>query len=423
MWRIIQLLLIFQILITLFTLQPTKSLSSMSSLSTQQHQLRKELPEKILLAYTTNKCHDTDVMSKVTESIINNGVNVVIWCFISFKTTVAENNDEDATAATTNKCNNPGKPKLQIKTDLNVQNYRRYRKQLQLQHNQNDIIHLAAFGGWNGPHLPSGYTATELYEAFHHFNKVHDHDEYLFDGIDWDLEGHDNQASPTNEFTLECLDQMGEFSALLKQNGFIVSMAPPQSYLDISSQRFSRHVNLPYPNNHPEFKYHGWNVYAYILAKWNTSIDFIFLQFYESYSHASYAVYNERKDASDFLIGYCNTLANGGPSTVSCDEGDPMMDGSMYVDFENDPSVQLSNQRISFPLSKLVWGFANGWALNEDLARKVLFVNEGSIRRAYRELCTTNRRPRGFGFWVIEEEGTNGIAYAKELNAILNDNL
>jgi hypothetical protein len=42
------------------------------------------------------------------------------------------------------------------------------------------------------------------------------------------LIGHDNLQSPTNEFTKECLDQMGEFSKLLKEDGFLVSMAPPE---------------------------------------------------------------------------------------------------------------------------------------------------------------------------------------------------
>ena len=31
----------------------------------------------------------------------------------------------------------------------------------------------------------------------------------MFHGIDWDLEGHDDLDSPTNIFSIECLEKMG----------------------------------------------------------------------------------------------------------------------------------------------------------------------------------------------------------------------
>ena len=55
-----------------------------------------------------------------------------------------------------------------------------------------NVVHLVAFGGWNGPHILSGYSSKELYDAFNAFNMQHNDDmseEPLFDGIDWDLEG------------------------------------------------------------------------------------------------------------------------------------------------------------------------------------------------------------------------------------------
>jgi len=365
------------------------------------HKIRKELPDKILVAYTTNKCNNDDDLAKVTEAI-KAGVNVLIWSFISFEEI------DVAKSANAEIC----RQGLQMKVNLDVSKYRLYREQLRRMGFQN-VVHLVAFGGWNGPHLLSGYSSKELYDAFQTFNmqpKTND-DTFegpLFDGIDWDLEGHDNVQSSTNEFTKECLDQMGGLSMLMKENGFIVSMAPPESYLDITSDKFSRRVNLTYPEPwHDEFQYHGWNVYAYVLAKWNTSIDLIFLQFYESFSHAAYQTSQLGQSRHAFLIEYCNTLVRNKES--------------MYVKFEDDPSVELPNQSIPFPLSKLVFGFANGWALNDDIGEKTIFFPATSIRKAYRELATAGKEPRGVGFWVVEEEGSHGVHYAKELKSILDD--
>ena len=46
---------------------------------------------------------------------------------------------------------------------------------------------------------------------------------YGFDGLDWDIEGHDDKASPYNHFTPQCLELMGEMSVCV-QNGSILSM-------------------------------------------------------------------------------------------------------------------------------------------------------------------------------------------------------
>ncbi len=261
-----------------------------------------------------------------------------------------------------------------------------------------------------------------MYDAFREFNidedtsdtaqdkdgvEKKDGDQFLFDGIDWDLEGHDNVQSPTNEFTKECLDQMGGFSALAKKDGMIVSMAPPESYLDITNQGFSRFVNLTYPEPwHQDFEYHGRNVYAYVLAKWEDAIDFVLIQFYESYSHAAYQISNRGMDPSLFLWEYNLQLETQG--------------GGLTVNFEDDPSLCLKSQHVALPFDKLVFGFANGWALNADTGDKHIFFDAFCVKGAYRKLLLTGRQPRGFGFWVIEEEGKHGVEYAKDLNEILD---
>jgi beta-glucosidase len=96
--------------------------------------------------------------------------------------------------------------------------------------------------GWNGPHLDTSLSARQWYEVWkNHFGDI-------FDGIDWDLEGHDNLDSPTNIFSVECLNLMGDISRLAKEDGYIIGMAPPQSYFDLGQSGFSRAVNLSEPD-------------------------------------------------------------------------------------------------------------------------------------------------------------------------------
>ena len=148
----------------------------------RNHQ-RKELPENILVAYTTNKCRDD--MTKVTKAI-KEGVNVLIWSFVSF---VPKDDTDEATVTT---APNPTcRPGVKIKAELDLSNYRQYREELRRLGFHN-VVHLVAFGGWNGPHILSGYSSEELFGAFNDFNMQNNDnalDGPLFDGIDWDLEG------------------------------------------------------------------------------------------------------------------------------------------------------------------------------------------------------------------------------------------
>ena len=71
-------------------------------------------------------------------------------------------------------------------------------------------------------------------------------------------------------------------------------MAPAESYLDPMTSEFSLNLNHKYPewqNIQPNFPYHGKNIYAYLLAKYNETyfdkkskvptFDFITIQLYE----------------------------------------------------------------------------------------------------------------------------------------------
>ena len=90
---------------------------------------------------------------------------------------------------------------------------------------------------------------------------------------------------------------------------------------------------------------------------------------------------------------------------------------TLLVDFEDDPDTLLSNMRVPLPLSKLVLGFANGWAI--DTGDKALYIKPEAIQKAYDRLEKDGQNPRGFMFWVIGEEGKNGVSYAPALNQFL----
>ena len=343
------------------------------------------LPEKLLIGYTTNSCSDLTCMSKITRAV-QDGVNVIIWSFPRFVPSTETN-------------------RVVVQGGPDRSNFELYKQEL-IALGYSDVIHLASFGGWNGPHLPPGYDAQELFDAWIDFNKSPSTNAYLFDGIDWDLEGEDNVQGSNNLFTLECLEQLGKFSVLAKNHGFLVSMAPAESYLDISNPNFSRYVNLSYPEDwHPEFKYHGWNVYAYILAKWEPYIDFISIQFYESYSHAAYQITQRGVQHHEFLIQYIQQLTS--QNSLS----------GYYVNFEQDTSVQLENQFVKVPLNKLVFGFANGWT--SDGNDRTIFFPPSQVQIAYNQLQAQGREPKGFMFWVIDEEGSGGVYLTPGLNDIL----
>jgi hypothetical protein len=199
------------------------------------------------------------------------------------------------------------------------------------------------------------------------------------------------------------------FSGNIETDGKFVSMAPPQSYMNIKSSHFSRYVNLTDPTaNRPApystFTYYGSNVYAYLVQQYGDWIDLISIQFYESYSEASYKIKHDGNAASDYLLEYIDDL-------VSSNE-------SFYVNFTEDLEVGLSAQNVSLPLGKLVFGFGNGWARTSD---RIAYISSDQVNITWRRLSqiSPTKRPRGFMFWTINSEGENGIFLAKELYGIL----
>jgi hypothetical protein len=364
-----------------------------------------ELPARVLIGYASN--------CDAARIAVHQGTNVVVWAFVDIASAQSDDRYRRRTQA---------HETLTPTTNLNLTAVEDLINELDL--NGYDVVHLISVGGWNGPHLSPHVSAFEWYSSF----KTHLGD--LFHGIDWDLEGNDDLNSPLNLFTIECLEKIGDISRLVHQgrwrvrfwyylrkgdrrlplvvstDGYVVSMAPPQSYLDINgSKRFSRQVNWTDEGRgwHDNFSYFGRNVYAFVLKRYGNWIDLVSIQLYESYSRADYAVLVDGQQPSDFLINFVQQLASS---------------ENFLVDFSEDVETRMQEENVTLPLSKLVFGFANGWALDTD--NKALFIEPDEVSVAWDFLLREQLLPRGFMFWSIDVEGLNGIYLARELSLILD---
>jgi hypothetical protein len=73
------------------------------------------------------------------------------------------------------------------------------------------------------------------------------------------------------------------------------------------------------------------------------------------------------------------------------------------------------SQKVSLlPLSNLIFGFANGWATG--LGENTMFFEAKDIDTAYKNLAKAGTPLCGFMYWVIGEEGKNGVYSSFEQN-------
>ena len=433
---------------------PSASLSSLPTVNAlltaagasqqqQQQQRRRrrrdpirQLPKKLLIGY--------GVHSDRVRQAVHDGVNVVIWAFMDIVAVNHNNTNDDVdvddnsvvggecsddvkknandvgttgTASSTKRtlqspdiiCN-PQQQKqrrTEIVTNLDLKKVAALIQELD-ETGFSDVVHLVSCGGWNGPHLDTTLSAEEWYQGW-----IDSSLSTVFHGIDWDLEGNDDLNSPYNIFTVECLEKMGTISKSMKHDGYIVAMAPPQSYMNFDNPHFSRYVNLTEPERpwHPDFHYFGANVYSFLLAKYGNAIDFVSMQLYESWSLAAMAVYHDNQAPEDYLVAYIRDLLLQRQS-------------QFYVDFGQDLDLGLESQYVSLPPSKLVIGLANGWAADPDNS-KTVYISPDQVRIAYEQLQNSGKdgdlTPRGFMFWTIEEEGTRDVYLARDISAFLKN--
>ena len=358
------------------------------------------LPEHICVGYANWHQSDDSIVDAVRR-----GVNVVIW----FSIDLIKNRDGKAAVQRGPNMDEVARLVAKIR-DLNL-----------------ECVHLMSIGGWNAPHPDATLKAEEVFEALDEWNRKTcarpQLGFYGFDGFDWDVEGNDDFDSRYNEFSVECLDLMGKVSQLAKQRGYIMSMAPAESYLDPTTSEFS----LSLAHNHPEwmelqpnFNYRGRNSYAPFLAKYGTTtverrgegktngdagtcvvvdtFDFVTVQLYEGYSHAEYQLRHAHKTPADVFVGLAQKLHEG-----------------WWVHFDSTPALQLPSQRLSVPHTKLVIGLANKWAGDG----KFLFMDAEEIAQGHTALVDASLTPKGYAFWNMKDEGIDGFYMASTLNRIL----
>ena len=338
------------------------------------------LPAKLKIGYANwGECDD-----KIFEAV-QNGLNVIIWFSV------------DLTSK-------DGKPNISRGPDYTcvAKMVKRFKD------NNYQVINLLSIGGWNSPHPDTTHSAAEYFTEWVNFNQRISNPSlsfYGFDGFDWDIEGNDDFASPSNHFTLKELDLMAELSVLAKQKGYIVAMAPAESYVDVTTSEFSlslMHNHKEWEEEVPNFTYHGRNAYAYLIAKVGIdNFDFVSVQLYEGYTHTLYR-YERKKENFGLILKDLVT---------KLDEG-------YEVDFSSVDS-EMGKNVIRVPKEKIVIGLANAWA-----TKQFLFVKEEDIVSGYKELEKEQKECRGFMFWDIADEGKvhegESFYMAKVLNKIFH---
>ena len=357
--------------------------------------------------------YSSDPSGPRVPQALAHGVNVVCWSFVHLDV--------------------EGRTPI-VRTDLDLEAIRRVRADPA----HPDVLHVAAIGGWNGPHPPPGIGGAEWAAAFDAFNERNGH---VFDGIDWDLEGHDDRSAPTSAFSLETLDVMADMSTALRGGReYTVSMAPAESYLDslagtdgdgdggsgfdLRLDRFPVHWEDDPDRGTVEgagFSHAGQQAYAYVLHRAGAeAFDWVAVQLYESYSRYLRETTVVARRALDLEGGAGDGDGDGRGNghhrrrrrrRPALDVPRAQMDAlrrravAMYDGFPVDlPGY--GTVTVQVPPGRLVFGFANGWADGTKSVR----IERRALNRLFVQLKT-----RGVMFWTIDEEGTRGQYLAREI--------
>lgn len=261
--------------------------------------------------------------------------------------------------------------------------------------------HLISIGGWDAPHPNTTFSGRTWFSVWQAWNAALPKP---FDGFDWDLEGNDNTDSPWNEFTVEALGLVVDMSVSAKRAGLVVTMVPPQSYFDVTTQEFNPSLKNSYPDWHPDFSYRGRNCYAYLFAAAPPgTFDLVSFQLYETYSRADQALLQRGVAGSAYLQDWTRRVLEG-----------------WDVEFK-DPRLPFQGTvRVRLEPRQLVIALSFG-----SIAGKSVFFWPEEAGAAYLA-ARPDQRPRGYAFWNIHLDGTsaNGtnrsVDFATGLNAFLH---
>ncbi len=261
--------------------------------------------------------------------------------------------------------------------------------------------HLLSIGGWDAPHPAPGWSGAQWFDVWRTWNEALPRP---YDGFDWDLEGADSKSAPSNNISAATLGIMVEMSEAAAAAGVLVTMVPPQSYLDESTAEFNPSLLNTYADWHPDFAYHGRNCYAYVLAAAAPStFSLVTVQLYESWSRADEAMLRRPDEAPAYLQALYARLMRG-----------------WTVDFGTSLPRARGPTTVRVRPSQLVVGLAHG-----GLGGKMTWVPPAAAAKAYRA-APAHARPRGYAFWNIKLEGSgaNGTEtpfnFAPTLNSFLH---
>lgn len=335
---------------------------------------QKSLPTGPIIAAWQNwgACNETQTLQAVER-----GVNVVFWF-------------------STNLVKDDGQPKIKGPIpDLDC--VARVRQKILAKNLP--TAHLITVGGWDAPHPDTAFTGAEWFQAWHDWNQALP---MPFDGFDWDLEGNDDVKSEWNVFSSKCLELVVDMSAAAKAAGYLVTMAPPQTYFASTVTDFNRYLNNSNPDYHPDFHYRGRNGYAYMWAAAPPgTFDLVSVQLYETYAPAMQAL-SEGMSGVEYLRSWAAEFLSG-----------------WTINF-NDPTLRLQgNVPIMVPQSKFLIGFSFGsppksacfWPETAEVAYMTAPILE---------------RPRGYAFWNIAMEDSlanhsnRSLSFAAGLNSFLH---
>lgn len=340
------------------------------------------LPDRLVVGY----CNWAQADEAVVQAV-RRGVNVVMWFAVDLGT--------DART---------GEAAVQQQPGPDMHHVHAIMKQIAEEGLQ--CTHLISIGGWNAPHPHTAHSAQETFDALHRWNMGLPFGGFA--GFDWDIEGHDAPESPTSTMSPQALQLMGGVSQLAKAAGYVVAMAPAQSYLDPTTRDFSLSLSLAH-SHQPDFLYRGRNCYAALLAGWGevnvsgrqqATFDFVTVQLYEGFSHAVWAMRHAHPDGTPPQVS---------PAAYLTSLVQSLTDG-WEVDFSAEPSLGLATQRVNVPLPRLVLGLANAWAGESD--DKFLLLYPDELQAASEALAAHHPplRVRGWAFWNIKDEGREQAA-------------
>jgi len=284
-----------------------------------------------------------------------------------------------------------GPPEIATGLDLGcVANVSRTLRQLGL-----PTTHVLSIGGWCARHPDTKLSGVQWFAALDAWNpRDNATGARLFDGLDWDIEG----CSMASGISLEVLDLMGEMSVAAKAAGYVVTMAPAQSYLDVQTSEFNLQLNNPPADPWmQDFLYAGRNTYAYLLAHFGAdTFDLVDVQFYEGWSRAHYAITNQSVPVGEYLDTWLGTLAGGWQVDFAAASRPPA-------------SVAVSPERV----------LVGTHIVYDGIPPKFQAFTPSQLQAAWASLQAAGRpTPRGVMFWCVA--CGDGPGMAAELNGFLH---